>query len=49
MGFEDIPVVGDPPEVIQTRYLADLDPLHRTPQHVLKNLLDLNAKDPSAW
>jgi hypothetical protein len=39
----------DPPEVIRTCYPADLDPFHGTPQHVLKNLLDLNAKDPSAW
>jgi hypothetical protein len=35
--------------MVQTRYPADLDPLDETPQHVSQNLLDLNAKDPSAW
>ena len=39
----------DPPVVIQTPYPADLDPLDATPQHVSLTLLDLNAKDPSAW
>jgi hypothetical protein len=33
----------------QTPYPADLDPLDGTPQHVFKNLLDPDAKDPSAW
>jgi len=28
---------------------ADLDPLDRTPRHLSLNLLDPNAKDPSAW
>jgi hypothetical protein len=43
------PRVEDPPVIIQTCYPTDLDPLDGTPQHVFQNLLDLNAKDPSAW
>ena len=38
--------MGDPPEVIQTPYPADLDPLHRTPRHLSLTLLDLKAKRP---
>jgi len=43
------PHTEDPPVVIQTRYPADLDPLDATLRHLSRNLLDLNAKDPSAW
>ena len=43
------PHTEDPPVVIQTPYPADLDPLDRTPDYLFWNLLDLNAKDPSAW
>ena len=32
-----------------TPYPADLDPLDGTPRHLSHNLLDPNAKDPSAW
>ncbi len=35
--------------VIQTRHPADLDPLDGSPSHLLLNLPDPNAKDPSAW
>jgi hypothetical protein len=35
--------------VIQTPYPADLDPLDEALMHLSLTLLDLNAKDPSAW
>tara|TARA_B100000686_G_C16669971_1_gene905863 strand:+ start:1012 stop:1269 length:258 start_codon:yes stop_codon:yes gene_type:complete len=35
--------------VIQTCYLADLDPLDESLRHFLSTLPDPNAKDPSAW
>jgi len=34
--------------VVQTPYLADLDPLDETPRHLLLTLPDPNGKDPSA-
>jgi len=42
-----VPDVEDPPVVIQTQYLADLDPLDTSPMYLSLTLLDPNAKDPS--
>jgi hypothetical protein len=35
--------------VVLTPYPADLDPLDETRRYLLSYLLDLNAKDLSAW
>ena len=44
-----VPDVEDPPVVILTPYPADLDPLDEALRHLRQTLLDLSAKDPSAW
>jgi hypothetical protein len=48
-GGNGCPRMDAPPVAIQTSYPTDLDPLDEAPRYLFQNLLDPNAKDPSAW